>query len=381
MFRVLTPVIKSGMEENKQNLQPVEEDTIDLVEILQKLWAKRKFILIVTGVAMALGLVVALLTPNQYTASCTLVPQTGERRTGGSLSGLAAMAGISLGNMTSGEVLSPNVYPNIIKNVSFQKELLHAKYTFEDVPEPITYYDYATDPQNRKFNLLSAIKKYTIGLPGVIIGIVREKSEESEGSGVQGTIPKLTYKEQKILEGLYELFSLNLNEKQGYVQLSTTMFDPHLAAQITLKAQQLLQQYLTEFKLQKVRANLEYVEANFQEARQNFEAKQEELARFRDANVNLTSAMARTREEKLQSEYTLLLGVYTELAKQKEQAKIAVTETTPILTVIEPVVVPVEKSKPSRARMLIIYTFLGLIVGVGWVLGVPYVKETFSKIK
>lgn len=371
------------MEEKIQNPLPVEEDTIDLIEILQKLWVKRKLILIVTGAAMVLGLFVALLTPNQYTASCTLVPQTGERRTGGSLSGLAAMAGISLGDMTSGEVLSPNVYPNIIKNVSFQKELLHARYTFPDVHEPITYYYYATDKKYRKFNLLSALKKYTIGLPGVIIGAIRGKPNENEAETgtVQDSIPRLTYTEQKVAKGLYEAFSLNLNQKEGYVQLSTTMRDPHLAAQITLKGQQLLQQYLTEFKLQKVRANLEYVEANFQEARQNFEAKQEELARFRDANVNLTSAMARTREEKLQSEYTLLLGVYTELAKQKEQAKIAVTETTPILTVIEPVVVPVEKSKPSRAKMLLIYTFLGLIVGVGWVLGVPYVKETLSKIK
>ncbi|MDD4033437.1 MAG: hypothetical protein PHS48_09365 [Bacteroidales bacterium] len=81
----------------------------------------------------------ALLTPNQYTASCSLVPQTGERRSGGSLSGLAAMAGISLGDISAGEVLSPNVYPNIIKKVSFQKELLHAKYTFEGVPQPISY--------------------------------------------------------------------------------------------------------------------------------------------------------------------------------------------------------------------------------------------------
>lgn len=371
------------MEENKQNLQPVEEDTIDLVEILQKLWIKRKLILIITGSFMVLGLLVALLTPNQYTASCTLVPQTGERRTGSSLSGLAAMAGISLGDMTSGEVLSPNVYPNIIKNVSFQKELLHARYTFPDVPEPISYYDYATDKQYQKFNLLGAVKKYTIGLPGVIIGAIRgEPKEEDTANGtIQESIPRLTHTEQKVAKGLYEAFSLNLNEKQGYVQLSTTIRDPHLAAQITLKGQQLLQKYLTEFKLQKVRANLEFVEGSYQEAKANFEAKQEELARFRDANVNLTSAMARTREEKLQSEYTLLLGVYTELAKQKEQAKIAVTETTPILTVIEPVVVPVEKSGPSRVRMLIIYTFLGLIVGVGWVLGVPYVKETYSKVK
>ncbi|MDD4032833.1 MAG: Wzz/FepE/Etk N-terminal domain-containing protein [Bacteroidales bacterium] len=369
------------MEENKKNPQPVEEDTIDLVEILQKLWVKRKLILIITGAFMALGLLVALLTPNQYTASCTLVPQTTEKRAGGSLSGLAAMAGISLGDIGSGEVLSPNVYPNIIKNVSFQKELLHAQYTFEGIPQPISYYEYATDKQYRKFNLLGAIKKYTIGLPGVIIGAIRGEPEESEGSAVGDTIPRLTHKEQKVLKNLDEVFLIEMYDKKGYVQLSTTLGDPLLAAQITFKAQQLLQQYLTEFKLQKVRANLEYVEANFQEARQNFETKQEELARFRDANINLTSAMARTREEKLQSEYTLLLGVYTELAKQKEQAKIAVTETTPILTVIEPVVVPVEKSKPYRAQMLIIYTFLGLIVGVGWVLAWPYVKDTYKKVR
>ena len=95
------------MEENKQNLQPVEEDTIDLVEILQKLWAKRKFILIVTGVAMALGLIVALLTPNQYTASCTLVPQTSEKKVGGSLSGLAAMAGDQPGRHNLGRSAFP----------------------------------------------------------------------------------------------------------------------------------------------------------------------------------------------------------------------------------------------------------------------------------
>lgn len=374
------------MEENKNNLQPLEEDTIDLVALLHKVWLKRKLVLIVTGAFMALGLIVALLTPNQYTAQCTLVPQTGQQRTGGSLGGLAAMAGISLGDIGAGEVLSPNVYPNIIKNVGFQKELIHNLYVFEDLEEPVTYYNYATDPQYGKFNLLGTIKKYTIGLPGTIIGAIRGEPEDEPMSKADGTegkesICQLTYNEQEVLKNLYEVFSLSLNQKEGYVQLSTTMRDPYLAAQITSKAQHLLQEYLTGFKLQKVQANLEFVESSYQEAKSNFEAKQEELARFRDANINLTSAVARTREEKLQSEYTLLLSVYTELAKQKEQAKIAVTETTPILTVIEPVVVPVEKSKPARARLLFIYTFLGLVIGVGWVLGWPAMKAAFVKVK
>jgi len=369
------------MEENKQNLQPVEEDTIDLVEILQKLWAKRKFILIVTGVAMALGLVVALLTPNQYTASCTLVPQTGQQRTGGNLGGLAAIAGINLGSMSTGEILSPRMYPIIIKNVNFQKEFLYANYTFSGYTEPISYYDYYSDPQYRKFNLLSTIKKYTIGLPGVIISALRGKSNNSQEVMADSTICRLSTTEINVLKGLYSAFSLQLNEKDGSVELSTTLTDPYFAAQITHKAQQLLQKYLTDFKLQKVRANLEFVESSYQEAKANFEAKQEELARFRDANKSLTSELARTTQEKLQSEYTLLLGVYTELAKSKEQAKIAVTETTPILTIIEPIVVPVEKSKPSRKQILIIYTLLGFLFSIGWVLGVPYIKETFSKVK
>ncbi len=362
-----------------------EEDTIDLVALLRKVWVKRKTVLIITGSFMVLGLLVALLTPNQYTARCTLVPQTGQQSSGGSLSGLAAMAGINLGSVTSGEVLSPNVYPNIIKNAAFQKDLIHSLYVFEDLEEPVTYYEYATDPKYGKFDLLGVLKKYTIGLPGTIIGAIRGEPEDEPmraADGVTGTEPMLhlTFKEEQVLKDLYKAFTLSLNQKEGYVQLSTTLRDPYLAAQITTKAQHLLQEYLTSFKLQKVQANLEFVESSYQEAKANFEAKQEELARFRDANVNLTSAVAKTREEKLQSEYTLLLSVYTELAKQKEQAKIAVTETTPILTIIEPVVVPVEKSKPSRAQMLIIYTLLGLVVGVGWVLGWPAVKDAFAKV-
>jgi len=47
------------------------------------------------------------------------------------------------------------------------------------------------------------------------------------------------------------------------------------------------------------------------------------------------------------------LGIYTEIAKQKEQAKIAVTETTPILTIIEPVKIPTVNSGPNRAMTLI----------------------------
>jgi uncharacterized protein involved in exopolysaccharide biosynthesis len=312
-----------------------------------------------------------------------MVPQTGEKRVGGSLSGLAAMAGINIGSMSSGEVLSPNVYPKILKNVNFQKELIYSKFNFENADKPISYYEYATNKEYSSFNLLGSIKKYTIGLPGVIIGAIKGESKEISDSlsNTTKTIDRFTIKESKVTKSVFDKLLFNLNDKEGFISLSFVSGEPRLSAEVVLEAQKLLQKYITEFKIEKVRSNLEFVETSYDEARINFENKQAELARFRDANKSLSSATARTQEEKLASEFNLLLGVYTEIAKQKEQAKIAVTETTPILTIIEPVTIPTRKSGPNRPIIFAGFLILGFALGTGWTLSKPYLQNIIWKIK
>ena len=372
------------MEERDKDIitQNQAEDEIDLIEIAAKLWAKRRFILKTTLIFMAIGLFIAIFTPNEYTASTTMVPQTGDKKVGGSLGGLAAMAGINLGSMSSGEVLSPNVYPQILNNVNFQKELLYSKFSFEKAEEPISYFEYYTNEKYRTFNLLGFVKRYTIGLPGVIIRGIKGKSEDNiQFEGLPNAILKLSYDENRIIRSLLSNLSLEINDKQGFIVLSFKCGEPKLSAEVVQTSQRLLQKYITEFKIQKVQSNLEFIESSYVEAKRNFEEKQSELARFRDGNKSLYSALAKTQEEKLTSEYNLLLNIYTELAKQREQAKIAVTETTPILTVIKPTIIPTEKSGPRRAIMLIGFIFLGFIAGTGWILGWPYIKETIDKIK
>lgn len=364
------------MENQNTTNQQINEGEIDLIEIIHKLWRNRKFIIKITIIFAILGFIVAVSTPNIYTASCTMVPQTGEKKVGGSLSGLAAIAGINLGSLTSGEVLSPTVYPMIMTNINFQKELIYSKYHIKGVEQPITLFDYYTNEKYQRFSIIGKIAKYTFGLPGVIIKTIKGKPTgivQSESSPIKS----FTDDEKDVLKIVRDNLSLDVNVKDGYVSISVNMPEPLLAAELAQRGQELLQKYITEFKVEKVAQNLEFVERNYEEGKRNFESKQVELARFRDANKSFSSALAKTQEEKLTSEYNLLLGIYTELAKQKEQAKIAVTETTPILTIIEPVVVPNEKSKPSRALILFMYTFLGLIIGAGVVFVVPYLEENF----
>lgn len=50
-----------------------------------------------------------------------------------------------------------------------------------------------------------------------------------------------------------------------------------------------------------------------------------------------------------------------------------------MLSIIKPVVVPVEKSQPKRAMILIIWVFLGGIIGVGIVFGKQYLATIREK--
>lgn len=357
--------------------QNSEEQEIDLLEIIGRLWRERRFILKVTFVFVVLGILVALFSSKVYTAQCSIVPQTGSKSTGGSLSGLAAMADINLGSMESGELLSPKIYSMIINSVPFQKDLMQVKIKFQEYEEPIRLFDYYTDEKYQKFSLLGAIKKYTIGLPGVIMEAVRGKEEEDlqTVSGDSVMIETLTKKENACVKAIKTMISFNLNEKEGYFTLAANMPEPLAAAQLVAAMQQLLQKYVTAFKIEKVENNLAFVESRYQDAKRDFEAKQQELAAYRDANRHFALEKARTNEERLKTQSDLLFSVCSELAKQREQANIQVKETTPIFTIVDPVTVPNERAKPKRSLICIAFTILGGFVGIGLVLVLPFIAK------
>lgn len=353
-----------------------EENEIDLIEVVRKLWAKRKFILKVAVVFACLGILVALFSAKEYTASCIMVPQTGEKGASGGLGGLAAMAGINLGNVGGGDVLSPKIYPKILSSVPFQKELMLEKIKFDEYEQPIRLLDYYTGDEYKKFSLTGVILKYTIGLPGVIIRAIRGEQPEvvvPKGSGLP--IQTLSKDENLCMKALKDKVVLNVNDKDGVVTLSATMSEPIAAAQLASLVQVMLQRYITEFKIEKAQAKLKFIEERYADAKKQFELKQEELAQFRDANRNFASAIAKTNEERLNNEYSVALGVYSELAKQREQANIQVKEDTPVFTIVEPVTVPSERSKPKRGLIFIAFTFLGGFLGIGLVLVLPFLAQ------
>ena len=357
-----------------QNNMSVEEQEIDLVELIQKMWINRWLIIKVTGVFVVLGVLVALFSAKVYTASCDIVPDTG--KSGNSkMSSLAALAGVNLGEGTDVTNLSPLVYQNIMKGTSFRKELMQTKIDFEEVDKPVSFFEYYTSEEYNKPSVFGYIKKYTIGLPFVILNAIRGEQPEPDYSAIGNsegpTMETLSKDEYNALKILEQCVSLTLDNKNGYVTITTNMPEAVASAQLAQAAVVLLQKYITEFKIAKVQSNLDFIQSRYNEAKKNFEDIQIRRAAFRDANTNTNKYSARVEAEKLDAEYTLAMNLYSELATQLEQAKIEVKKDTPILTVVRPVTIPYKKSKPQRLQILVAFTFLGVVAGAGLVLGLP----------
>ena len=355
-----------------------EEEGIDIMALVRSLWNGRKTVILTTCIFMVLGLVAALTMKREYAVSTVMVPQMNSKSSS-SLSSLASLAGFDLGTASSGADLSPLIYPQIVNNVPFRKELMYTPLHYSKVDTPVSMYTYYTDIV--KPTVMGTIKKYTLGLPGVIMKAIKgEKPDvvlpagQSDSTQVKPVV--ITRKEEKILKMVAENVSLAVDKKEGYITLNVRGSEPIQTAELAMKAQQLLQNEVTRFRIEKSENELEYIQARYDEIKKEAESYQEQLARINDRSQNVAGQRFNLERDRVQAKYTVANSIYSEMAKQLEQAKMQVKKDTPVFTIIQPVTVPTQAAN-SRAKTLIVWTFLGAILGCGLVLG----KEYWPKLK
>lgn len=349
--------------------EAIHSDEIELKDILRQLWIKRKFILIVTGVFLLLGLLIAVNLPVMYNANCNVILQTNQRSQR-QLGGLIAnVPGINLNTSLNSEALPSNLYPEIIKSVPFCLEIMQVSLsTPKTMGKNITLFEYYTKDEYKQTDPIAILKKYTIGLPNVITGFFKKKnkplplgSEVFSDSINEKMILKLSAQERAVVSTIQNSVVYE-SDSRGYITLGYSFPEALGAAQITEKIRTLLVAYIIKYKVQKEQENLAFVEQSYIDARKDFLEKQTNLASFQDANRGLVTASGRTIEIRLRSEYDVAFTIYNELAKQREQAQLSVKESTPVLTVINPVVVPSRPSGTSRPLMTVAFLLLGIIL-------------------
>jgi len=332
-----------------------EEKEIDLLEVLAKLWAGRRSIMIYVGVGALIGLIVAFSIPKEYTTTIKIAPEATSTDGKGNIGALASMAGINLGSNKGGDAVIPQLYPDVLASVPFVVGLFDVPVTESKTDSTYTVRTYVED------HMSSPWWGVIFRLPGKIIGGVKSLFVgEDEEAGSDVTDPfKLTLDETEVKNTLGERISCSFDQKTGVNTITVTMQDPLVSAMLADTVAAHLQQFITDYRTSKARKDMEYAEKLNNEARAEYYAAQQRLADYLDRNQALSLHSAQVTRDRLTNEAQLAFSLFNQTSQQLQMAKAKVQENTPVYAIVEPASVPIRASKPSKVMILIAFIFLG----------------------
>jgi len=341
-------------------------DQIDLITLASKVIRSWKFITKVSMISAFVGIIVAVLSPNVYTASSMFTPNTtsstGDRS---GLKGLASLAGINIASMnqTSKEI-SPMLYGKIVKSTVFKRELLNSP--LKNFGEAKTLRDYFV--KNSSPSIFGIIKEYSIGLPSKIIHLFQGEKENLKSESFNGieSVSDEDYNYFKIID--QKILTLSINDKDGYIEMIAKSKHPQLSAQIAKNAESILQKQIIAIKTKSSLELMKYLEQQYLLKKQLLNQAQNNLSNFIDRNMNISRSTFSNKKIRLESELNTANAVFQNVVTQLEQVKLQVAKDTPVFSIVKSVVVPNEKSGPRRSLMVLVWFFLGILVSTSLVL-------------
>ncbi|GGF51453.1 GumC domain-containing protein [Echinicola rosea] len=345
---------------------------LDFLTIIKLLWVNRRKGYKIVFVFFIIGVLIAFLSKKEYKVVSSYIPQMSGDSQMSSLGSIASMAGFNLGEGVNRSEIPPILYPNVINSTPFKLDVLKAELKFNELSETVTYEEYYDSYYTP--GIFWYLKKYTLGLPKIIISLFKSEEPKVSKSTNQNKLLSVTGKQLGLFSKMQDQISVSYNSKEGFLELTVVMPEALAAAQLAKYVEGLLQDKVIEFKIQNAREQLSYTKKQYLEKKKEFEEKRELLTSFKDSNQNISRSTALNRLKDLEAEYNLALSVYTELAKQLEQAKLRVKQDTPIFSTIQPVVVPVGESAPKKLLIIILFIFLGAFSYFIYVWGRAYLQ-------
>lgn len=357
------------MDDKKEITTQKKSKQVDFIDIIKILWRRKKLMAIGCGIGAVVGLILAFSIPKSYTTEVTLAPENSESNgLSSSLGALAAMAGFSGGG--SGEdAVYPQIYPDILKSTPFCLSLI-------DVPVKLQ--------TGETVSLQTYLKEYTskpwfsviTGAPGKIMAALSGNNDNSGKGGDE--FPKgfkLSKDQEKMILSLNSNIKAEIDKKTDIVKVSVTLQDPLASAILADTVVSRLQEYVTDYRTNKARKDLEYIETLNQEAKDAYYTAQQKYANYLDTHQGMVLYSAQTIRDRLENEATLAFNLFNQTSQQLQVAKAKVQEKTPVYATIQPARVPIKASAPKKLLILIGCTMMGFLVCAGYILLIKPAKE------
>ena len=354
--------------EKEKNVEAVEESSIDWQDLLSKAWKGKKFIITVTVVFMFLGLISALTMTRIYTSKVTLVPELG-KSTSSSLSSLSNMLGF--GGMTMGssaDAYHVTVYPEVVASTPFVAKMFDMRVTDPKKGIDTTLVGYLTRERFSIGNVIGYVTK-------PIFSLFSNKEEETKVNELN--LFHLTKEQDRIVKTMNKAIQVDVDKKTGETTIQVTMDNPVIAATVADTVCKHLREYIVEYRTRKAREDLENYKKIADESYQRYLKASKAYAYYQDHNRGLILNAVISEGSRLSNELQIASQLYQQMKLQSEMARGKVIDEKPVFAIIQPATVPLLPQN-SRAKVLLIWTFVGFVLSCAWVL---YGKEYWQKGK
>lgn len=342
------------MEKNKNLVEnQIEESSIDFGAIWQAIKKHKMLYAKVLPIAFLIAIVIGFSIPKTYNCKILLAPEMGGKT--GSTSGLASLAssfGVNIGGgSATGDAITPTVYPDLMNSVDFKTALFPVKVKRKGDKEPMTLYHYF------KNEWKYAWWEDWFGLRAP------QKQKDTLVNNFE-----LTGEQAMIAGMIIKNVACTIDKKTNLITIDVTAQDPHVAALLADSVKTRLQDFLTEYRTQKARHDLQYVQSLQKQAKKDYEHARQLYVDYMDANQDVVLMAAMQKQTDLENEMQLQYNNYNALNAQVIDAKAKVQEVTPAFTTLQSATVPLGPAGPKKGQIVLIILFLAALFTTAWIL-------------
>ena len=265
------------------------------------------------------------------------------------------------------------LYPKLLNSIPFKKELLETKLLLND--KKITYGTYLFEQNNIISKIISSLKYF----PKLIINSLRNNKPANETTKNDNLI-SISSDEYQIYNILETKISIEVDEFDGYVIISTIDNDPIIAANIAESALSIFQKRIIDYQIKNSKSQYDFISKQLKIKKKEFYILQDSLANFKDNNKNIKSDIFQNKLSRLDAEVKISNSIYNDLSLKKEQAAIELNKDTPIFTIINPVYIPFKPISPNISLILLLSIFFGFSISIIWITLKDFIILKYKKI-
>lgn len=309
---------------------------MNLKETILRLWPDLRLPVRNAVIAGSVVAIVSLFMSNRYEAQVRILPETGSSP----LDKLVALnPGLARLGVGSSEDATP-VYPDVLKSRWVDEQLLKKSYSYQEA----SWYFGSPKPCTKS-----------------LLDYLGEKNVD---------------RGMKALPGVMKI---DKDIRTNILTLSVETKSPQLSQQVAHDALELLEAFLKTQNQTHGRETAKFTTERLKVAESDYQGAERRMEVFLNVNRNFSASAdpeVRLRGQHLAADLKLREDLIASLTLNHEQALLQAANDTPVLNVLDDANLPIEKSRPHRALLVLLGMFLA---GFGsWCFqGRAWLKERF----